>query len=182
MLQEQGFVTSERNQRPRVATFSTEKLEAVFAQRILLGALCTKLTVPQLSTADVDRMGRLIDDMAEAELDEDPERWRQIDDAFHHSHYAHASDALKADLLNLNERAQLFRYTWYSQRRSTVALTDDDHESIHEACADGDAQKAARLVARHFATIAIALLARSDPTHEPTAIREALRTAMYSND
>lgn len=182
MLQQQGFVTIEPNQRPRVATFSTEELEAVFAQRILLGALCTTITVPQLTPTDVERMAELIADLARAEADDDHDRWRQIDDRFHRSHYALAPAALRADLLRLNERAQLFRYMWLGQRHSTMALAMDDHPAIYEACASGDGHRAATLVARHFATVAIALLARLDPTHEPIAVREALRIALYSND
>lgn len=182
MLQEQGFVTIERNQRPRVATFSTEELEAVFAQRIFLGALCTTLTVPLLVEGDVARMAELIAALERAEHEDNHDEWRQLDDAFHQSHYARAPEALRSDLSRLNERALLFRYMWLGQRHSTMALTMDDHSAIYEACANRDGRKAATLVARHFATVAIALLARIDPAHEPTAVREALRVAIYSND
>src|SRR5882757_8133251 len=53
MLQEEGFLTGESNQRLRVVEWSPDELEGVFAERILLTVLSTRLTVPSLSDEDL---------------------------------------------------------------------------------------------------------------------------------
>ncbi|GGF10479.1 GntR family transcriptional regulator [Subtercola lobariae] len=177
MLQEEGFVTIAHNQRPRVATFSSEELEAVFAQRMLLSALCTSMTVPALTAADLDEMGRLLDEVTAAEQRGDLEAWQEADPAFHNSHTMHAPAAIQSDLDKLTERSQMFRYMWLGQRLTSMDLSMDDHHDIYEACVARDAPRAAAVAARHLATVAITLLARTDPAHEPIAVRQALRLA-----
>ena len=185
LLQEEGFVTVESNQRARVATWSPDELDAVFAQRVLLTAVCTSITVPKLSNSQLDIMRGLLETLDAAEEAGDHETWRETDIAFHLSHTELAPAALRADLQRLNTRALMFRYMWLGQRHSTMTLSFDDHDLIYQACLDRDAVRAARAVAHHLATVGITLLARVDPAREPVAVREALRfvgTSFASRD
>jgi DNA-binding GntR family transcriptional regulator len=175
LLQEEGFVTVESNQRPRVATWSPDELDAVFAQRVLLSAVCTSITVPKLSDVQLLEIRGVLDDLDASETAGDHEAWREADIAFHNSHTALAPAALRADLQKLNTRALMFRYMWLGQRHSTMTLSFNDHDLIYEACVERDAVRAARAVAHHLSTVAITLLARVDPEREPVAVREALR-------
>ncbi|MCU1415714.1 MAG: GntR family transcriptional regulator [Microbacteriaceae bacterium] len=175
LLQEEGFVTVASNQRPRVATWSSDELEAVFVQRILLTAICTSLTIPRLSTIELDEIRTILETLTRAEEEGDHDAWRRADIRFHAAHTALAPAALLADLQKLNARALMFRYMWLGQRSSTMTLSFDDHDTIYEACVAGDAYGAANAVAHHLATVGITLLARVDPAREPTAVREALR-------
>ena len=175
LLQEEGFITVASNQRPRVTTWSSEELEAVFVQRILLTAMCTSLSVPRLTASDLDEIHTLLQTLSRAEEEGDHETWRKADIAFHTAHTHLAPPALFADLQKLNARALMFRYMWLGQRSPTMTLSFDDHDVIHAACVAGDAMGAASAVAHHLATVGITLLARVDPAREPTAVREALR-------
>ncbi|WP_187270769.1 GntR family transcriptional regulator [Lacisediminihabitans profunda] len=175
MLQEEGFVSVESNQRPRVATWSSDELEAVFVQRILLTALCTSLTVSRLNATQLEEIRLILQTLSRAEKEGDHETWRTSDIAFHSAHTALAPAALVADLQKLNARALMFRYMWLGQRSSTMTLSFDDHHTIYDACVAGDGYKAANAVAHHLATVGITLLARVDPAREPAAIRESLR-------
>lgn len=175
MLQEEGFLTLQNNQRPRVTTWSPDELESVFVQRILLISLCTSLTVPLMSSEDIAEMERTMGELDEAEAAHDHERWREADVQFHRVHTRRAPKALIADLERLSTRALMFRYMWLGNRHSTMSLAFDDHPRIFSACFDRDALRAADAAARHLATVAITLLARVDPAREPIAVREALR-------
>ena len=105
MLQEEGFLTLQNNQRPRVTTWSPDELESVFVQRILLISLCTSLTVPLMSSEDIAEMERTMGELDEAEAAHDHERWREADVQFHRVHTRRAPKALIADLERLSTRA-----------------------------------------------------------------------------
>lgn len=182
MLADEGLVSTERNQRPRVVTFSSDELEAVFVQRILLSALCTKVTVPLLSPSDLEAMGGHLEALAVAERLGDHDGWLKADALFHRSHTAHAPATILADLARLTERSQMFRHMWLGQRQAAMGLSMDDHPAMYRACVEGDAAKAAGIAGHHLATVAISLLARTDPDYEPTSVRAALALARTSAD
>jgi DNA-binding GntR family transcriptional regulator len=175
MLQEEGFVTFEQNKRPRVSSWSPEELETVFTQRIMLTALCTRLTVPRLTSADISAMEGALAELETAGRTNDVEAWRTADVAFHRLHMAYASVALVADLHKLTQRATMFRFMWVGQRSAALSFSLDDHPEILEACRIGDVDRAAAAAAGHLARVALTLLANASLSYEPTALREALR-------
>lgn len=175
MLQEEGFVAIESNQRARVATWSADELEALFAQRILLTALCTNLTVPRLATSDIDRMGHLLEDLEHAEANDDRDAWRAADVEFHHIHMMLAPQALLADAQRLYDRALMFRYMWLGQRKTAISPSADDHPQLLEACTRRDHSLAATTAAQHLARVALTLTTQVDPGRDPAPVREALR-------
>jgi DNA-binding GntR family transcriptional regulator len=179
MLEEEGFVTTESNMRARVATWSSDELEALFAQRILLTALCTRLTVPRLTSADLDRMGQLLADMDRAEADNDDVAWRAADSAFHLTHMMLAPPALLTAANRLYDRASMFRHTWLGQRRTTISLSPDDHPKILEACIRRDHASAANTAAEHLARVALMLVTQADPARDPACVPEALRLVTF---
>jgi DNA-binding GntR family transcriptional regulator len=179
MLEEEGFVTTESNMRARVATWSSDELEALFAQRILLTALCTSLTVPKLTSADLDRMGRLLADMERAEANNDDLAWRAADSAFHLMHMMLAPPALLVAANRLYDRASMFRHTWLGQRRTTISLSPDDHPKILEACIRRDHASAANTAAEHLARVALMLVTQADPARDPACVPEALRLVTF---
>src|SRR5580700_8405381 len=56
MLQREGLIEGESNKRMRVAGFSLDGLEDLYAMRILLEGLAIRLTVPQLSNAAISTL------------------------------------------------------------------------------------------------------------------------------
>ena len=177
MLQEEGLVAVESNQRARVVEWSPEELEAIFSERILLSALCTRVTVPQLSDDDIATLRRLDGEMGRATTADDHAAWQQADIEFHQCHLGLASPALRADLQRLYDRALLFRLIWLDEHRFSFSIAQGDHAEIVEACAARDPDAAAAAVARHLAKVALTLLARLAPEHDTTSLREALRLA-----
>ena len=94
MLQQEGLITAERNQRARVAAMDPEVLESVYAQRILLSSLGIAVTVNRLSAHELGELDRLLGNMREAgELDE-LEAWERAHRAFHRGLVEHCGERL----------------------------------------------------------------------------------------
>lgn len=177
MLQEEGLVVVESNQRARVIEWSPDQLEAVFGQRLMLAALCTRLTVPTLTAGDLERMRDLEAQMAAAIVDGDGEAWQRADVAFHECHFAGAPACLLVDLRRLHERALMFRILWLRDHRFSFSIAQDDHAEILRACEARDGDQAAAAAASHLAKVALTLMARLVPEREPSLVRQALRMA-----
>lgn len=177
MLQEEGFLRGELNQRLRVVEWSGEELEAVFAERILLTVVCTRVTVAKLTDDDITTMQSLIDDMDAARAVQDHHAWRTADIAFHGMHLKGASATMRADLARLYERAAMFRAMWLRNRDQTLSFSMDDHPLILDACRRRDVDAGGLAAARHLTRVALTLLAELAPEWEPAAIRHALRLA-----
>jgi DNA-binding GntR family transcriptional regulator len=177
MLQEEGFLAGESNQRLRVVEWSPDELEAVFAERILLTVLSTRLTVPSLTDGDLARMDELAGRMTRARDAGDSNAWREADMAFHSMHLHRASETLREDLSRLYERATMFRSIWLRNRDQTLQFATDDHPVILEACRKHDAERAALAAARHLTRVAMTLMVEMAPGHDAVAVREALRMA-----
>ncbi len=178
MLQEEGLVTQEPNRRARVADFRLDDLEAISAQRILLCALATYLTVPHLEPSSLDEVLEAFERMRKAATSGDAERWRSADVMFHEAHQSRAPVLLRQDIHRLQERSALYRSIWLRDEPHHDAQSQLEHELIAEACRRRDAVEAMRGVARHQARIAIAAMTRAIPEREPVTIRTALQLAL----
>lgn len=177
MLQEEGYLRGESNQRLRVVQWSPEELETVFSERILLSALCTRLTVAKLTDADTEHMQQLMDVMDNAQASGDHDGWRLADTEFHAVHLQGASETLRSDLARLYERAWMFRTMWLRGRDHSLSYSLNDHPEILDACRNRRPELAGLAAARHLTRVALTLMAELAPDHDPATVREALRIA-----
>lgn len=178
MLQEEGLVEARRNHQARVATFSLVDLEVISAQRILLSALATEISVPWITDQEVDELEGHREAMLRAAAANDREAWRRANTAFHAAHSGKAPASLAHEVGRLAERNTLYHVVWERDEPHLDALTKIEHERIVAACRVRDAREAARSNARHQARIAIGVLARTAPEHEPRVIRAALQLVL----
>lgn len=182
MLQEEGLILVERNRRARVAEFDAGDLELVYAQRVLLTAVATSLTVPGMRPNEIAAMEGTMARMQAFSSANDAEGWRHTDRAFHRLHCARAPDSVKNELDRLFERATLFRLLRLRDEPHRQSAISHDHETIMAACRARDASAAVHAVARHLSRIALALVALMVPEHEPQTIRTALRVILGEHD
>ena len=175
MLQEEGLIETERNRRARVAGFDAGDLELVYSQRVLLTAVATALTVPNMSDGDLSAMSDAIATMRRFSQAGDAEGWRQADRAFHRLHCARAPDSVKVDLDRLFERATLFRLLRLRDEPHRQPAISHDHDTIMAACLSRHSTAAVHAVARHLSRVALALVALMVPEHDPLTVRTALR-------
>jgi len=174
MLQEEGLVEIERNRRARVADFNADDFEQVYATRILLSATATLMTVPRMTDADVADLRATFEDMRIASAADDSVAWRVADRRFHRLHLSKASPSLLRELDALFDRAALFRLLRLKDQPHRQTVIAGDHEAVVAACEARDGSEAAVSVARHLSRVALTLLARTNPDHDPSTIRAAL--------
>jgi DNA-binding GntR family transcriptional regulator len=172
MLQEEGLIVAEHNQRARIPIFDPQVLDAIYASRILLEALGIRLTVPNLQQQDLNALHQALLELsstAEPENREEPHR------RFHHLLVSYAGEQLCSTIASYADRCAFYRRMYVQSDPRNRSFADAEHEAIFEACVERDTQAAAYRLTRHLARTALTLLAQLTPEYEPTAVRTALQ-------
>lgn len=178
LLEREGLVDSEVNHRSRVAPFSVSDLEQLYAMRVQIEALGIRVTVPRLSTDDLESMEATLLRMSEYAGAEDYEGWEPPHRAFHESLVSLAGDRLVATISQLYSHTERYRrylmkdesQTWHIWPRSISV-----HRGIFEAVRDKDLEAASERLARHYAVAGLSIIASLAPEYDPVTLRTALR-------
>ncbi|MDH2903315.1 MAG: GntR family transcriptional regulator [Actinomycetota bacterium] len=177
LLEEEGLIYAESNHRARVAEFRFDDLEAISAQRIMMSAVATAVSVPQLTEVDIKELRRDLELMEKAR-DRDAATWKLANTHFHNTHMSHAPLLLRQDLERLSDRNALYRSVWARDSPHSDPQSVVEHMALAHACEQRDGVMAAHTMARHQARIAIAVMAGVVPEQEPATIRAALNMVL----
>jgi DNA-binding GntR family transcriptional regulator len=177
LLEEEGLIIAESNHRARVAEFRFDDLEAISAQRILMSAVATAVSVPTLTDAELQGITHDLALMEKAR-DRNAVAWKESNVHFHSTHMCHAPLLLRQDLERLSDRNALYRSVWTRDAPHSDPQTIVEHNAIATACEQRDGVAAAHGMARHQARIAIAVMAGIVPEQEPATIRAALNMVL----
>lgn len=175
LLEREGLVEAEPQRRARVAEFSVEDLEQLYAMRIELEALAIRHSVPSLSESELRTLDEDLARMEEFAKVEDYWGWEVPHRAFHFGLVAHAGERLFRTIRQLSDHAERYRhfYTVESPRAWTKGIAE--HRAILDAALSRDAVAAAERLARHYSTVVLSSIAMLAPEYEPTLVRTALR-------
>jgi DNA-binding GntR family transcriptional regulator len=182
MLQEEGLVDAELNQRARVKGFDSSDLESVYSTRILLESFGVALTIPTLGPDDVATAEEALAKMRTAIRREDFAEWRSAHREFHLVLVRGAGDHLVQLIDAQAERAE--RYLRFYQLRDTRAWwsrdTETEHRDLLEAITEGQAggRDGVAAIGRHLARTALWVIAEAEPERDPLPIRLALQLAL----
>ena len=183
MLQEEGLIDAEPNQRPSVKGFDSSDLESVYSTRILLESFAVALTIPTLTEEDIREAEEALGGMRERHADT---RTSQ-NGATPIANFTACSFGVPAirtiQLIELQaEKAE--RYLRFYQLRDTHSWWSRDTAAEHRdllATITRD-QKGSRdsvaAVARHLARTALWVIAEAEPERDPLPIRLALQMAL----
>jgi DNA-binding GntR family transcriptional regulator len=108
---------------------------------------------------------------------EDYDRWSLPHRAFHAGLVAHAGERVLATVAQLADHADRYRRVYKLETPGAWVVGTRGHREIFEACVAGDEVAAADQLARHYARVALSVIALIAPEHEPAVIRSALRMA-----
>jgi len=177
MIQREGLITAELGRQVVIASTSVADLDELYALRINLDTTTARMTVPLLGDQDLTELRQCLDTMdANADLDS----FEQFD-AAHQQFHLIIIRAAGARHINhstlLNEHAERYRRLYLSQPASWEQGRSE-HQQILAACEARDGDLVARLLAEHFAKIALTLVAQIDSTFEPWLVRAAIRNAL----
>lgn len=175
MLQEEGLVEFEPNQRMRVSDLDPVSLDSDYASRILLGTLALSLTIESFGAKQKQEAARLLTAMRRAARTKDMGAWLASHNDFHRLFDTAASLPLRRQLQSLADRSVRYIRIVQNVEPAHWADTGDvEHPAILEAVVDGDRAAALTTLAHHLAGTALRVLESSAPHYVPVAVPHAV--------
>jgi DNA-binding GntR family transcriptional regulator len=175
MLQEEGLVEIEPNQRTRVAGLDPAELDDIYASRILLETLALSMTIGRFGAKERAEAKRLLTVMRRAAKTGDFDAWFTAHTDYHRVCTAAAGEAMQRQLRAFADRTTRYiRIYQLSEPNSWQAAGDVEHASILEALIAGDEQGALTQMAHHLARTALRVLTDCAPDYEPAAVPHAV--------
>ena len=175
MLQEEGLVEIEPNQRTRVAGLDPQELDDVYASRILLETLALSMTLEEFTTARQRDAKRMLTSMRQAAKSGNFGAWFDAHGDFHRLITAGAGAALQRQLATFADRTTRYiRIYQLSEPASWQMAGDTEHAAILEALSEGDHAAALVGLAHHLARTAERVLADCAPEYKAKAVPHAL--------
>lgn len=180
LLEREGLVESETNRRVRVAGFSVEDLEQLYAMRIQLESLAIRLSIPRMTEEGLEGLEKLLTSMRAAAEQEDYDGWEVPHRAFHGALVAPAGGRLVKTVAQLLDHAERYRRAFMTGTPRSWRTSVEEHQAIFEAYASGDSELAAGRLARHYAIVVLGLIARLAPEYDPSVLRTSLRSSTFT--
>jgi DNA-binding GntR family transcriptional regulator len=175
MLQEEGLVETEPNQRTRVAGLDAEELDGVYSSRILMETLALSMTIGKFGAPSRKDAKRLLTTMRRASRTGDFSAWFAAHADYHRLITAGAGEALQRQLRAYADRTTRYiRIYQLSEPNSWQAAGDIEHARILDALIEGDERGALTGMAHHLARTALRVLADCAPTYVPVAVPHAV--------
>jgi DNA-binding GntR family transcriptional regulator len=175
MLQEEGLVEIEPNQRTRVAGLDPQELDDVYASRILLETLALSMTVGHFGVKARGEARRLLAAMRRAARAGDFDAWFAAHADYHRVCTAGAGEAMQRQLRAFADRTTRYiRIYQLSEPGTWQAAGDVEHAAILEALIGGDEHGALTGMAHHLERTALRVLTDCAPDYEPVAVPHAV--------
>lgn len=170
MLQEEGLVEADLNQRPRVKGFDPEELDTLYAARISLECLGVHATAGRLSTAERKEAGQLLRAMKHAAGLDDLDRWSVLHDRFHEILVVRVGAFVSRTIASYAAQSERYRRLYGAEHPGAVGERHEEHAALLDAVVAGERDRATELMAMHLAATARLVLADFDAAFEPRSI------------
>lgn len=179
LLEREGLIEATVNHRPRVARFSIENLEQLYASRIVVEGLCATVSVPRFTEADLAQLAEFL-----GELDRlggtDLDLWEAVHRRFHLALVTPAGKQISATIEQFIDHSERYRRVYIERGPRAMNVGAAEHAEIVDACVRRDANACGVLLARHLSRTALTVLLAAAPEHEPTLVRAAVRQVTSS--
>ncbi len=175
MLQEEGLVEIEPNQRTRVAGLDPQELDDIYASRILLETLALSMTLEGFTQAHRrDAKTQLLAMRKAAKTGEFP-LWFDAHASFHRLITAGAGETLQKQLSQFADRTiRYIRIYQLSEPAGWQSGGDAEHTAILEALIEHDDRAALSTLAQHLARTAERVLTDCAPDYKINAVPHAV--------
>jgi DNA-binding GntR family transcriptional regulator len=175
MLQEEGLVEIEPNQRTRVAGLDPQELDDVYASRILLETLALSMTLEEFTPARQRETRRMLTAMRQAARTGDFGTWFSSHAEFHRLITAGAGAALQRQLTAFADRTiRYIRIYQLSEPTSWQSAGETEHAAILTALTEHDDEAALTGLAHHLARTAERVLTDCAPDYDVNAVSHAV--------
>jgi DNA-binding GntR family transcriptional regulator len=177
LLQREGLVEAELNRRVRIADFSVDDLEQLYAMRVVNEALAVRATVPRLTGQELQDLHAALEEM-EAVAGVDVHAWEEPHRRFHRGLVTHAGRRLVRFVEELSDHAERYRRVYIAGDPRAWSVGAAEHRAIYEAAERRDADGASEATVQHLARTALTVLANLAPEHDPSLVRGAVRASL----
>jgi DNA-binding GntR family transcriptional regulator len=175
MLQEEGLVEIEPNQRTRVAGLDPQELDDIYASRILLETLALSMTIGHFDATARKEARQLLTSMRRAAKTGDFHAWFGAHTDYHRICTAAAGDSMQRQLRAYADRTTRYiRIYQLSEPNGWQAAGDVEHAEILESLIAGDERGALTGMAHHLARTALRVLTDCAPDYVPLAVPHAV--------
>lgn len=176
MLQEEGLLQISPNQRARVATIDAQALEGLYCRRVFLECLAVRMTVPDLSSAELLRLRAAFDELCTDACRYNISHYMQQNSLFHDILTTGSGDYLIKDIRAAREMSGIYLSLVYTSRGENWWKRPElEHQAIVEACEARDAELAGLRTGHHLAQTAFELLQVFAPEYVPSRLHETLK-------
>ncbi len=175
MLQEEGLVENEPNQRTRIAGLDPQELDDVYACRILMETLALSMTMGNFWAAGRKEARGQLAAMRRAARTGDFDQWFGAHAEYHRLITAGAGVALQRQLRAFADRTiRYIRIYQLSDPSGWQAAGDVEHAQILDALTAGEERRALIGMAHHLARTALRVLTDCAPDYVPVAVPHAV--------
>ena len=148
-----GLVETRAHRGAVVAQPSAERLRGMFEAMAELEALCASLSAERMTSTERHGLEAAHEELRALIQSGDPQRYHEVNEAFHGTIYAGSHNSYLADLtLATRERVQPFRRAQF-RVLGRLAKSHQEHDEVVVAILRGDRDGAARAMRSHIVTV-----------------------------
>ena len=148
-----GLIETRAHRVAVVARPDHERFCGMFEAMAQLEGLCAKLAARRMSSVERRRLEAAHAEMQTLIYQGDPQRFHDVNEAFHGAIYAGAHNAYLAEItLATRERVQPFRRAQF-RNLGRLAKSHVEHEQVVVAILRGDGERAASAMRAHIMTV-----------------------------
>ncbi len=173
LLEYEGLATVQFNKRVTVAAVSPADLDSLYAARITLEAMAIHAKVPTMSAECLAASRARLQRMDQAVQERDFAQWSVVHRDFHFGLTAGMGSRYDQQIQHYFDHAQRYRHLYVAHSSINWERSSAEHEALQAACEAGDRARAAHLLAEHYASTALGVLAELSPGHVPALINAA---------
>jgi DNA-binding GntR family transcriptional regulator len=178
LLQREGLVEAQHNQRVKIAGMSVSDMEELYALRITTEALALRCSVPRLTNDDFGTLHKLVKEMDVMMERNDVDGWEVPHREFHRQLIRHAGPRSERLIRELSDQAERYRRAFIKQGMHGWATSAQEHKAILQSCERTDVNGAVEGLARHLARTSLAIFLNQAPDFEPALVRLALKSVL----
>jgi DNA-binding GntR family transcriptional regulator len=177
MLQEEGLLSGEPNQRSRVVGLDPGELELLYAARISLECLGTRLTSGRLTKEEVRDATAALREMERTYLIGDMASWSVAHRRFHRLLVGRCGSTVLRTISSYAEQSERYVRLAQNSRPDEFGARQQEHLAMFDAVRAGDTRRAVVLTAEHLAGTALRVIADVAPDRRAPAVDAAVRLA-----
>jgi DNA-binding GntR family transcriptional regulator len=174
MLQEEGLISSEPNQRSHVLGLDAEELDSLYAARITLESLGARLTAGRLSREEIRGATSAFKEMERTYRAGDMASWTVAHRGFHRLLVGRCGATVLRTINSYAEQSERYVRIDQAQHRTDFGARQREHQAIFDAVRDADPDAAVAEMARHLAGTARRVVDGHAPGHGTPCVDGAL--------